>query len=367
MARNELHSPLGDLLGCEYPIMLAGMSAEATPPELVAAVSNAGGFGVSGMTGYTPEQMRADIKRIRELTDRPFGIDLLLPAKRADVADSREEARDLIRRNYPEHWRWVAQLREHYKLPDIKDPDPYVGVSTAFIERQVEVIVEEKVSLFAAALGDPSWAMPQLRKAGIKVVGLAGSVRNAMRHKEAGVDIIVAQGHEAGGHTGKIANFVLIPEIVDAIAPTPVVAAGGIADGRTLAAALSLGAIGVWVGTAFLFAKECAIPKQFLQGLIRGSTGDFVISKAFTGKTARGYKTPVKETWEQSGLEPLPMPLQQVLMDDFSASAFAADRLDLLHYGAGQVAGRLFDVKPAKQIVDEMLQGALDQLQSFYN
>jgi nitronate monooxygenase len=363
MARPILRTSLCDLLGSEYPIMLAGMGSEATTPELVAAVNNAGGFGMDGVTEYPVEKLREEIRQIRELTDKPFGLDILLPASRVETPPSRDEVRERIKRDYPKHWAWVQELHKEYDLPDAKDQRPGVGVSSEFVEEQVRVIIEERIPLFAAALGDPSWLVPRFHEAGIKVLGMAGSARNALRQKKAGVDIVVAQGYEAGGHTGRVANFVLIPEVMDAVAPTPVVAAGAVADGRTIAASLSLGAVGVWCGTAFLFASENAISEGKRAQLLQGSTEDFIVTRAYTGKTARDYKNPVIDRWEQSGLEALPMPLQGVLTGDFAEAARIAGRWDLVNNPAGQVAGRLKKIKPAKQIVEDMVLETIKVLQ----
>ena len=200
------------------------------------------------------------------------------------------------------------------------------------------MVLDEKVPVFAAALGDPSWVVPEARALDITIMGLAGTVRHALRQVQAGVDIVVAQGYEAGGHTGRIANFPLIPQVVDEVKPVPVIAAGGIADGRGVAAALALGAVGVWIGTAFLVAEESLIPDQHQQEILGGNTQDFIITRAYTGKTARDYKNVVIDAWETSGLDPLPMPLQQVLMEDFVEAATLAERHDLTNNLLGKSA-----------------------------
>ena len=364
MAKPTLQTPLCGLLGCEYPIMLAGMGGEATPPELVAAVSNAGGFGMDGVSGYTPEQILGDVRRIREMTDKPFGLDIMLPASRAEVPDSRDEVRERIKREFPKHWEWIQELRKEFDLPDTKDPDPHVSVSPEAIEAEVGACLEARVPLLAIALGDPGWVLPKAHAVGTKMLGLVGSARNAIRQQRAGVDIVVAQGYEAGGHTGRIANFPLIPEVVDMVSPTPVVAAGSITDGRQIAAALCLGAVGVWVGSAFLLSEETAIGKVKQGQLLKGQTDDFVVSRAVSGKTNRGYKNSFKEAWEKSGLTALPMPLQGVLVGDFMEAARRANRIDLLHNPAGQGTGRLDQIKPAKQIMEELVEGTLDVLTS---
>ena len=364
MAKPVLRTSLCDFLGIEYPILLAGMggTGRATPPPLVAAVSNSGGLGVMGATGLSLDQIRKNIREIRSLTTRPFGVDLLLPASLVETEDTRSSVRQQLHKEYPRHVEFVDSLRREYGLPEVYLEDEPV-ISPKYIEGAVQVILEENVPVFAAALGDPSWVVPLARERGIVVMGLAGTVRNAIRHVKAGVDIIVAQGYEAGGHTGWVANFPLIPQVVDEVKPIPVVAAGGIGDGRGVAAALALGAVGVWMGTAFLVAEECNIYEECKEQILAGSSSDFVLTRSYTGKTARDYKNVVIDAWDHSGLSPLPMPLQGELMQDFVAAAQKMGRHDLTNNPAGQIAGMLKERKPAAQIMDELIQGAVDVLQ----
>ena len=365
MDRPMLRTSLCDLLGIEYPICLAGMGAvgRATPPGLVAAVSNAGGLGVMGGSGLGPEDIRRRIRETKELTSKPFGVDLLLPASVAQVEETRTAVRQQLRRDYPRHVEFASSLLAEFDLPDVYVEDEMV-MSPRHIREQVQVVLDEKVPVFAAGLGDPSWVVPMAREQGVKVMGLVGNVRNAQRQLKANVDIIVAQGYEAGGHTGKIANFALIPQVVDAVAPVPVVAAGAIADGRGIAASLALGAVGAWVGTAFLLADECQIPETHKDQIISGSAQDFVITRAYTGKTARDYKNTVIEAWDNSGIEPLPMPLQRVLMEDFVHAAEKAGRFELTNNPAGQIGGMLTERKPAARIMQELVEGAVDALRT---
>jgi nitronate monooxygenase len=194
------------------------------------------------------------------------------------------------------------------------------------------------------------------------VLGLTGSVRNASRQVEAGVDIVVAQGTEAGGHTGRIATLPLIPSTVDAVAPTPVVAAGGIVDGRGIAAALSLGAAGVWLGTAFLVADECGLPDEMKDALVAGRASEFRISQSWTGKTLRSQQNSVSQAWEAADLAPLPTPHQRVLMEDFLEAAKAAGRWDLFMNAAGQGAGELRRRQPASEIMADLVKGTVTAL-----
>lgn len=364
MAKPILRTELCDLLGIEYPIMQAGMGktdGTPTPPPLVAAVSEAGGLGCLGGVGLEPNALREAIHEIRELTDKPFAVDLLLPANLADSPPTRAEIREEIKEKFPEHWEFVQSLYKRFDLQPALMEKPGL-LSNDNIKRQVEVALEEVVPVFVAGLGDPSWMIPEARSKGMKIIGLAGSVRNAARQKDSGVDMVIAQGYEAGGHTGTIANFALIPQTVDAVKPLPVIAAGAIADGRGVAAALSLGALGVWLGTAFLFSNEANVPEVHREQLDGARSEDLVISRSFTGKTARQYRNEAIQAWAESSLEPLPMPYQWVLMDDFVASAEAAGKIDLVNLPAGQIAGMLQDRKPARQIVEELVDGAIEEI-----
>ena len=197
--------------------------------------------------------------------------------------------------------------------------------------------------------------MTRTKNTNTKTLGLVGNVKTAKIHNDAGIDIIVAQGYEAGGHTGKIANFALLPQVVDAV-NVPVLAAGGIGDGRGIAAAVAFGCVGVWIGTAFLFSKEVDIYSQHQRQLIEGSSEDFVVSTTYTGKPSRIYKTEILEKWNSQNLPTLPMPLQFVLFDDFVWSAEQSKKYELMNNPAGQISGMINKVKNAKDIVKEMVQ-----------
>ncbi len=367
MSAPVLSTRLCDILEVEYPICLAGMGGRWTPPELVAAVSEAGGLGVMGGTGMEVEALRGRIRRVRELTDKPFGVDLLLPVVTGSVDTSGgggqpESQFDAVRRQYPRHAAFVDTLIEEFGLERADPPEPG-ETGLALARKQVEMILEEDVAVFAAALGDPAWVVPMAREKGVKVMGLVGSVRNAHRQVAAGVDIIVAQGTEAGGHTGRIATMPLVPQVVDAVAPLPVVAAGGIANGRGIAASLALGAEGAWMGTAFLAAKECGIYDAQQETIIRGRSEDFIISRSYTGKTARQYQGPIVQAWENSGLDTLPMPLQGILMSGFNAAAERSKRYDLVFNPAGQGAGMVNEARPAADIMTDLVSETVSVLE----
>ena len=362
--RPTFRTRLCDMLEIEYPIIQAGMGSmgKATPPALVAAVSNAGGMGVIGGAGLEPETIRQKIRETRELTDKPIGVDLLLPVNLDTNAEpTRTALRQQIERDYPKHYALMRDQLAKHGVEEVRVESETV-VSVDQTRAQVDVVLEEDVQVFAAGLGDPSWIVPQAHEKGMTVVGLVGSPRNAERQVAAGCDIVIAQGYEAGGHTGKIASLPLIPQVVDAVAPIPVVAAGGIADGRGVAAALSLGAIGVWVGTAFIVAEEGETHEENKQQIIDGHSQQFDPQRWYTGKPSRLFGNDYIKAWEASGLGPLPLPYQRVITDDFNESVAAAGKLELHMNPAGQISGMITERKPAKQIMEELVSGTIDVL-----
>ncbi len=365
MTANRFRTPLCDLLGIETPIILAGMGVwgMATPPALVAAVSKAGGLGVLGCSGLSPAEIRRRIHAVRDLTDKPFGVDLLLPATLAPAAATRSGVRDDLARNHPEHVRFYESLLERFNLKATPVQDDIV-ISSELIEAQIAVTLEEQVPVFAAGLGDPARITGRAKAQGMTTLGLVGSPRNAQRQAAAGVDAVVAQGTEAGGHTGRIANFPLIPQVVDAVAPLPVIAAGGISDGRGIAAALALGADGVWLGSLFLTADEGDLPDACKDELIAAKSSDMDVTRAWTGKTLRARRNPVSEAWAASGLDPLPTPHQRVLMEDFLEATKAAGRWDLFMNAAGQGIGMVERRRPAAAIMADLIAGTETALEA---
>lgn len=361
-----LRTPICDLLGIRLPILQAGMGIYkglVTTPELVAAVSNAGGLGCLGATGLEPEELRTAIRRVRQLTDRPFGVDLIVPSRMSTREGTREDIRADIRKRFPEHWALVQNIFERHGIAS-QVIDKEYSLTLEMTDAQTEVIFEEKVPVYVVALGDPGAVRQRSRGAGMLLAGLAGSLGNARRQVEAGVDFIIAQGSEAGGHVGTVPTFPLLPQVVDAAGRIPVVAAGGIADGRGMAAALALGAQAVWCGTVFLFSEESNVHPVHREQMDRGRSEDFVASRVFTGKPSRTFHNDIHKAWAESGLQPLEMPHQKVLMEDFLDAARQAGRLDLVSSPCGQVAGMLRGRKPAARIVQEMAEGACRAIRS---
>ena len=369
---SKLRTPLCDLLGMEYPIFLAGMAVGGiqetapTPIKLVAAVSNAGGLGVLGDSFRTLDEMDEGIKELKKLTNgRPYGVDFLLPATRADVtATSNKEVFEQIVKEYPGH---VAVMKEIIKQEGLEEAEVSEGepMSTDLLKRKIEVVLDNKVPVFAAATGEPpEWFTERGHQMGMQFIGMCGAVRHAERQVAANVDIITAQGTEAGGHTGNISTFVLVPQIVRAISPKPVLAAGGIGSGRHVAASLALGAQGVWVGTAFLASEETNIPEDHQNQILSGRSEQFTTSKFSSGKQQRSFHNLVKDAWVESGLPALPMPLQGILMEPMTQAAKKIGRWDLVGNPSGQVSGMLSERRPAKTILMEMVDEAEETIES---
>jgi len=369
---SKLRTPLCDLLGMEYPVFLAGMAVGGiqetapTPIKLVAAVSNAGGLGVLGDSFRTLDEMDEGIKELKKLTNgRPYGVDFLLPATRADVtATSNKEVFEQILKEYPGH---VAVMKEIIKQEGLEEADVSEGepMSTDLLKRKIEVVLDNKVPVFAAATGEPpEWFTERGHQMGMQFIGMCGAVRHAERQVAANVDIITAQGTEAGGHTGNISTFVLVPQIARAISPKPVLAAGGIGSGRHVAASLALGAQGVWVGTAFLASEETNIPEDHQNQILSGRSEQFTTSKFSSGKQQRSFHNLVKDAWVESGLPALPMPLQGILMEPMTQAAKKIGRWDLVGNPSGQVSGMLSERRPAKTILMEMVDEAEETIES---
>lgn len=269
--------------------------------------------------------------------------------------------RDDVKQRFPEHAAFVQTVIRRYALPEALPPDETV-VNIEYAKRVLEVVFEERVLIFAAGLGDPEFLLPRARAQGMKLIGLSGSVRNAVRQRDSGVDAIVAQGTEAGGHTGTVASLPLIPQVVDAVSPTPVIAAGGIGDGRGIVAAPALGAQAVWLGTAFLVADECEIFAASKQQIIDADSESFRVSKVWTGKTVRALHGEVSQAWANSGLPTLETPHQRILMEDFLVAALAGGRHDLFYNIAGQVGGMLKASRPARDIMADLVTSAIEEL-----
>ncbi len=361
MNRLTLHTPVCDMLGIRYPIFLAGMG-RISSPELAAAVSNAGGLGILGGAPLPADLLNQWIEQTRRLTSAPFGVDTLLPA-RVPRSGSKGELKQKIPQS---HIDFARRFQEKYGIPepprDGLAHELSWGWTHDFFEKQLEVIMDQKVPVYAAGLGDPSPFVREFHGRGIRVIGIAGNVKHVRRMRDGGVDIIVAQGTEAGGHNGRIGTMALVPQAVDAARGTPVLAAGGIADGRALVASLALGAAGVWCGTVFCATHEAALSGFLKEALLESDEEGTVVSRALTGKPMRVLKNKWVEEFEASGLEALPMPYQMLLSAPVLAGAGRARLKDVCATAAGQIVGMLQKLRPAAEVVAEMIQQACEIL-----
>jgi NAD(P)H-dependent flavin oxidoreductase YrpB (nitropropane dioxygenase family) len=344
---------------------------------VVAAVTRGGGFGVLGATVYSPEQLDVELRWIDDAVDgKPYGVDVLIPEKLAGMQrGSGFDATALNALIPEEHRRFLDSLLAEYGIetPNAGSGEaPHAGIAAGLSGegalRLIEVALGHPVRLVANALGAPPAEMIKAaHAAGVPVAALAGKREHAERHVAAGVDIVVAQGYEAGGHTGEIATMVLVPEVVDAVAPVPVLAAGGIARGRQMAAAMALGAQGVWTGSVWLTTAEAETHPVVKEKFLAATSSDTLRSRSITGKPARQLKSAWTEAWEgPNSPGPLPMPLQPLLVDyalhriNRAASAGQPGATQLVNYFVGQVVGSLDTVRPARQVLQEMITEYVD-------
>ena len=329
-----LHTPLCDLLGIDVPIVQAGMGYVARG-ELAAAVSAAGGLGVIGAASLDVEGLRAEIRKVRELTDRPFGVDVLFATIGRPSADSAS----------------VRFTRDTRAL--------------------IDVVFEERVPVLASGLGDPGPIVPQARELGMTVLALVGNTKNAVRVAQSGVDVVVAQGYDGGGHTGRVGTLALLPAVIDCV-DVPVLAAGGIADGRGVAAALAMGAVGVWMGTRFVASQEATGHPNYKQRIVEIDDEGTTRTRCFSGKPCRMIKNDTTAAWEARELEDTiqRFPRQFGVMAEWlGGDPYLMGRrqgdTDRGALAAGQSSALIHDVKPAGDIVRDVVaeaERALDRL-----
>jgi NAD(P)H-dependent flavin oxidoreductase YrpB (nitropropane dioxygenase family) len=373
MAKRVLRTRLCDMLDIEYPILSAGMGPTligentGAPVELVVAVSEAGGLGVLGGSGFTVDELRDAIREIKARTGQPFGVDLLLP-KHLDVGGGMAlegvdelPLSEVLKRIPKPHQAWIQKIRQEMNLPEV-DIRVRMNTTTMHPRESVQVCIDERVPLFCAGLGNPGFMVPEAHATGMKVLGITGNAKNARRMAASGIDLLVAQGHEGGGHTGRIGTMVLVPAAIDAAHPVPVLAAGGIGDGRGLAAALAMGCVGVWVGTRFLATDEGGALEINKQKIVASNDEGTRVSRAYTGKTLRASANRFHELWDASGLEPLPFPTQVMISSALLAGFIEANQPDFVGGLAGQVSGLIHDIKPAAQVLQGMVAEAVDIL-----
>ena len=368
-----MRTELCDRFGIDYPIFVF------TPSEKVAAaVSKAGGLGVLGCVRFNePDDLEAVLNWMDDNTEgKPYGVDIVMPTK----VPTEGTAVDINKLIPQSHRDFVAKTLADLGVPPLPDDEArsegVLGWLHSVARSHVEVALKHPIKLIANALGSPPKdVIDQAHEAGVPVAALAGSAKHAQRHVDNGVDIVVAQGHEAGGHTGEIGSMVLWPEIIDELAAlghkTPVLAAGGIGTGRQVAAALALGAQGVWMGSAFLTSAEYDLGHRKPSGvstiqeaLLRANSSDTVRRRIYTGKPARLLKTRWTDAWDAPDApEPLPMPLQNILVTEAHQRMNESDNPDTVAMPVGQIVGRMNEIRPVADIIAELVAGFADATQ----
>lgn len=356
-----MNTKLARDMGLEFPIF-----AFTHCRDVAAAVSKAGGIGVFGVAAHTASGLRAELEWIeKEIGDKPYGVDLLLPMTFVGSDKAGGFSEDELDAKIPdEHRRFVDDLLEQHSVPALP-ADVELGRELAIgYERQkeiIEIVFEHNISLIASALGPPpQWLIDMAREKGVKVAALAGTVEHAKRHVEAGVDIVVAQGYEAGGHTGQVSTMVLVPEVVDAVGDIPVLAAGGIGSGRQITASLALGAQGVWLGSLWLTTEEAETHPVVKEKFLKASSSDTIRSRSLTGKPARQLRSAWTDAWDDpSNPQPLPMPLQPRLVREAQARISrtahkSTGAAQLSNYFVGQIVGSMNHTKSVRTVMEEL-------------
>ena len=354
-----LWSPICDRFDIDSPIF--GFAHDV---EVVAAITNAGGFGVYGATRRFPEEITQELAQIRSLVgNRPFGVDLVLPPGMPE-----HNSREAIEAEIPaKHREFVAQLIDRFAVPRASKP----GMRTRFIrskeieQAQLKAIMDSDVEMLACGIGAPPDVVAEAKDRGKTTLALIGSPDHVPRAVAAGVEIIVAQGYDAGAHTGPIGTYSLVPQIVDAAGDIPVLAAGGVATGRHIAAALTMGAQGVWLGTAWLLSTEHQRDMHPINRdkLILAGSADTVITRSESGKPFRQVRTGWSQAWEaEDAPTPLKMPYQDVLVGDLLEAIEEHNIEPLIHSGAGQSIAYFKDVKPVAQIMQELIDETVEAL-----
>lgn len=349
-----MRTAVSDMFGLDFPLF-----AFSHCRDVVAAVTNAGGFGVLGASEFRPEQLEKELTWIdRQVQGKAYGVDIVMPAKQVgrgevDPINFRDDFMGMIPKGHKEY---VEALLTEYGVPPLEDPDDYpmdaTGLTHEGSAQRLEVALTHPISLLVNALGPmPAEVADRAQQRGIRTAALVGKPEHAVKQVANGVDIIVAQGTEAGGHCGELSTMVLVPDVVDAVAGTPVLAAGGIGTGRQIAAALALGADGVWTGSIWLTSAESGVAPVLRDRLLAAGSGDTVRSKAMTGKPARQLRSAWTEAWDsEGGLQPLPMPLQTLLFAPVKERVERAGASPLVGEAVGQIVGRMNSVQAARDL-----------------
>jgi NAD(P)H-dependent flavin oxidoreductase YrpB (nitropropane dioxygenase family) len=368
---SAVNTKLADDFGMEYPVF-----AFSHCRDVVAEVSRRGGFGVLGGVGGEVDILESELRWLDEhCGGQPYGLDTIMPVKNEDsgTMDVVKLAEEMQAKLPVEHRKFVRELLRENGIEtrsiDAPPRSPRIMGSAAGYRRAIGVALDHPlVRLFVSALGTPPKdIIDQLHSANVKVGSLAGNAKHAVHHVQQGVDIVVAQGTEAGGHTGDITTMVLVPEVVDAVYPTPVLAAGGIGTGRQMAAALALGAQGVWTGSIWLTVSEANTPPELMQDMFTATSSDTVRSRCLSGKPIRQLRSPWTEAWARSDAPPpLDMPLQGMLLPDalpgggegMGGQMNTPNRLT--RPIVGQIVGRMSRIRSTSAVLEDLVTEFLD-------
>jgi NAD(P)H-dependent flavin oxidoreductase YrpB (nitropropane dioxygenase family) len=364
-----MRTELCEKLGIEFPIF-----AFTHCRDVVAAVSNAGGLGVLGAVGFSADQLAIELDWIDEhVGDKPYGVDIVIPGKyegkgETDVGKLEKQLKEMVP---DEHREFAKKLLADHGVPELPEGEQareLLGWTAATAGPLVEnALKHDKVKLIANALGTPpADVVAEIQATGRLVGALCGSVKHALAHKEAGLDFIIAQGSEGGGHTGDIGSIVLWPQVIDAVAPLPVLAAGGIGTGRQMAAAMALGAAGVWTGSIWLTVEEAEAAPAEKQTYFDATSSDTVRSRSWTGKPCRMLKNDWTEAWASSETpDPLGMPLQfMVTADAVSRTHRYADKAQKVAFNpVGQIVGTMNEQESVRDVIQHMVEEYVDAME----
>lgn len=354
-----MRTAVSDIFGIDLPIF-----AFSHCRDVVVEASRAGGMGILGAAWMTPDELEVSLKWIDErVQGKPYGVDVVFPGTFAALEDERDPEQILPK----EHREFVRHLLDEAGIPPLPAGDAKVfgrehaekmKMTPRDSERSLHIALTHPVKFVVGAMGVPPKHIVELvHSHGIKVGALVGSVDHAIKQKAAGTDILIAQGSEAGGHVGKVSSMVLWPQLVDAVAPMPVLAAGGIGRGRQFAAAMALGAAGIWCGSIWLGAVESELSPAMKERLFNSKSEDAVVSRALTGKPCRILKSGYTEAWDAGqGPKPLNFPLQSILAGEPLRRAERARRLDYWTYAVGQIVGDMKHETTVRQIFADMLE-----------
>jgi NAD(P)H-dependent flavin oxidoreductase YrpB (nitropropane dioxygenase family) len=364
-----VRTPICERLGIEFPIF-----AFSHCRDVVAAVSRSGGYGVLGALAFAPDQLDLELTWIDEhVGGKPYGVDIVMPAKYVGQGGGAEASLDKLHEMIPqEHRDFVEKLLAEHGVPPLPPGYVHEPVIAAGLnvdedaDGHVEVSLAHKATMLVNALGPPPPdVIARAHEHDVLVGALVGSRQHAERQVAQGVDVIVAQGTEAGGHTGDVATMVLVPEVCDAVGPdVPVLAAGGIGTGRQMTAALALGAQGVWTGSIWLTVAEANTDDVMVDKLLAASSRDTVRSRSWSGKPARQLRTAWTEAWDRTDTpDPLPMPLQGIVHMEALHRATNAKARDLHGFPVGQIVGRMDRVRSTREVVLDMVGEWIDTTQ----